>query len=538
MQLTRTPVSVRGSMRKQFPAARKVGPAMPDDRVLVTVLVRRRSPIHEFRTLVDRAASNRFRERRHLDREEFAAAHGAHPDDMRRIQDFAHEYGFDIVEAKPTQRRLLLSGTVAQVKVAFGVELATYEYPGGSYRGRIGEIKIPKDIATTVEAVLGLDNRPQSRPHFRMSERGAVRPFDLTPGSFTAIQVGQLYSFPTDINGAGQCIAIIEQGGGYNTSDLQAYFAGLGIPMPSVRSVSVDGADNQPAGDRDSREVTLDIEVAGSIAPAARIVVYFAPNGDAGFVDAVKAAIHDTANQPSVISISWGTAELHCTEQGMRAMDEAFKDAAVLGITVCCASGDNGSSDLAPDLNDSRLHVDFPSSSPFALACGGTLLQSSNIGIRKEVVWNEGPEYGASGGGISDFFDLPQWQAAERVPPSGNPSRRRGRGVPDVSGDAAGSSGYQVLVDGQWMVASGTSPVAPLWAGLIALLNQRLGRRMGYINPLLYRLPRASGAFNDILQGNNDVTGSAFYQAGRGWNPCTGLGSPNGVKLFASLSNL
>jgi kumamolisin len=414
-------------------------------------------------------------------------------------QDFARGYDLSVLEY-PDQRRLVLSGTVAQLNAAFGIDLAVYEYLDGRYRGRIGEIRIPSDLAEIVEAVLGSDTRKQAFAHFRISARTRVR----LERSVTAAEVGRLYNFPVSVNGSGQCIAIIELGGGSSTQglqeskDLREFFGGS---MPDIESVLVDEMD-APIDEAERGEMLLDNEVAGSIAPGAKIVVYFAPNNDAGFIDAVKTAIHDPKNRPSVISISWGQAELLWTRQGQRAMTESFMDAATLGITVCCASGDYGSSDLQESLGDGRLHVDFPSSSPFALACGGTMLQASDVVMRREVVWNEGPD-GASGGGISDFFDLPQWQAVAGVPPSGNPGSRRGRGVPDVAGDAARSSGYQILANGQRGVAFGTSAVAPLWAGLITLLNQRLGR-IGYLNPLLYRLPTASGVFNEITEGNND----------------------------------
>ena len=157
---------------------------------------------------------------------------------------------------------------------------------------------------------------------------------------------------------------MIELGGGYRPADLDAYFKSLGLTTPVVTAVSVDHLQNTPTGDANGPdgEVMLDIEVIGAIAPQAKIAVYFAPNTDAGFLDAITTAIHDTTNQPSVISISWGGAESTWTSQAMTAMDEAFQAAAALGITVCAASGDNGSSDAVSDGGD---HVDFPASSPF-----------------------------------------------------------------------------------------------------------------------------------------------------------------------------
>ncbi len=131
---------------------------------------------------------------------------------------------------------------------------------------------------------------------------------------------------------------------------------------------------------------------------------------------------------------------------------------------------------------------------------------------------------------MSDTFALPAWQAQSHVPPSANPGAHVGRGVPDVCGDASPRSGYIVRVDGQQTVIGGTSAVAPLWAGLIALMNQHFGHPVGYLNPVIYVLPPAARAFRDITRGTNGA-----YSAGAGWDACTGLGSPDGANLMAAL---
>jgi len=270
----------------------------------------------------------------------------------------------------------------------------------------------------------------------------------------------------------------------------------------------------------------LDIEVAGSIAPAAKIVVYFAPNTDQGFLDAITTAVHDTTNQPSVISISWGSAESTWTAQAMTNFDEAFQAAAAIGVTVCIASGDSGSSD---GVNDGQNHVDFPASDPFVLGCGGTSLQASNDQIVSETVWNDGSNGGATGGGVSNVFPLPTWQDGFGVPlPS---VQAGGRGVPDVSGDADPDTGYNIRVDGENAVFGGTSAVAPLWAGLVARINQKIGKSIGYLNPLIYAQSVEDSGFHDVTEGNNGA-----FSATQGWDPCTGLGSPDGAQLLAALT--
>jgi kumamolisin len=271
----------------------------------------------------------------------------------------------------------------------------------------------------------------------------------------------------------------------------------------------------------------LDIEVVGAVAPQASIAVYFAPNTDAGFLDAVTTAIHDKTNKPSVISISWGGPESSWTEQSMTAFDQAFQSAAAMGITVCVASGDNGSSD---GVNDGGDHVDFPASSPHALACGGTRLQASGNTITSETVWNDGAQGGAGGGGVSTFFTMPAWHdGLQTTQTSGGTAPLTMRGVPDVCGNADPETGYQVRIDGTDTVIGGTSAVAPLWAGLIARINAAKGTPVGFINPTLYGTPTA---FRDITEGNN-----GDFAASPGWDACTGLGSPNGGQIATLLGS-
>jgi kumamolisin len=471
-------------------------------------------------------------ERRNLSREEFEAAHGADPKDLVKIEAFAQKYGLDVMEVKPGERTIVLSGTVKALSEAFNVTLQMYEHPTGTYRGRTGAISVPAELDGIVQGVFGLDNRPQAKPHIRpIHEQGGAWRHAQQGVSYLPTQVAQLYDFPTSVNGHGQCIAIIELGGGYKINDLNTYFRQLGITTPHVTAVSVGGAHNTPTGDPNGPdgEVMLDIEVAGAVAPGAQIAVYFAPNTDAGFLRAITTAIHDKVRKPSVVSISWGGPESSWTAQALQAFDQAFQSAASMGVTVCCASGDNGSSD---GVNDGLAHVDFPASSPHVLACGGTRLIASGKTISSETVWNDGATGGATGGGISDFFPLPTWQAKANVPPSANPGGHIGRGSPDVAGDADPLTGYQVRVDGQDTVFGGTSAVAPLWAGLTALLNQSLATSIGYVNPLLYgKAATAPGDFHDITTGNNGA-----YHASAGWDPCTGLGSPDGVNLLGALT--
>ncbi len=510
-------VPVSGSEREPLPGARPAGDPDRSQPIEVTVLLRPRSA---------RAGLAEPRAQGSLTRAEFAERFGSSAADLAQIDAFARQHGLTVVESSGPRRTVVLGGTVQAMSAAFGVTLRLFDSPHGTYRGRTGPIHVPATLAPIVQAVLGLDDRPVAQPHFRYRDAEVIEA-RVPSASYTPTEVARLYNYPTAWAGQGQCVALIELGGGYTTADLDSYFASLGIqPSPSVVSVSVDGGANRPGAAADG-EVDLDIEIVGAIAPRARIAVYFAPNTDRGFLDAITTAVHDTANSPSVISISWGSPEVNWTAQALAAFDGAFQDAAALGVTVCAASGDNGSSD---GVADGLAHVDFPSSSPHALGCGGTTLAAADGAIADEIVWNE-PGHGATGGGVSDVFPLPDWQQAARVPRSANPSGRIGRGVPDVSGNADPLTGYRVRVDGHDRVVGGTSAVAPLWAALIALINQAGGRPVGYLNPTLYQLG-ADRAFQDITRGDNGA-----YHATPAWDACTGLGRPDGSRLLQALAS-
>jgi kumamolisin len=227
-----------------------------------------------------------------------------------------------------------------------------------------------------------------------------------------------------------------------------------------------------------------------------------------------------------VISISWGGPESSWTAQARTALDKALQAAAAMGVTVCIASGDSGSSDGAAGGD----HVDFPASSPHALACGGTSIAAAKGAITRETVWNDGANGGASGGGVSAGFALPAWQKGLKATNAkGVGHALAKRGVPDVAGDADPETGYQVRVDGTDMVIGGTSAVAPLWAGLIARINAAKGAPVGFINAALYT---HAAAFNDVTDGDN-----GDFAASAGWDACTGLGSPNGAAIQAALAS-
>ena len=500
-------VQLPGSERAPLPGAAAAGPLDTSARAEVTLVLRRRAELPE-EVITGPGA---------LTSDELAERYGADPADVALVTQVMQSRGLEVTEVHPTTRRIKVTGTLAALSSAFGTTLSQVRSTDATgrevtHRYRQGPLYVPAELDGVVTAVLGLDTRPAMRPHFRPRAAAA------SGTSYPPNQVADIYQFPPGTTGAGQTIAVIELGGGFSTSDLTSYFGGLGIAVPSVTAVSVDGAANAPGSDPNGAdvEVALDIQVIGAAAPGAAQVVYFAPNnGDQGFVDAISAASSATPT-PIAISISWGESEDAWTAQGRQAMDSAIADAAALGITVCVAAGDNGSGDA---VNDGQSHCDFPASSPHALGCGGTklLADPSTGAVSSEVVWNEtASNEGAGGGGVSDQFPVPTWQANAGVPAraSGSSasaggaaaaaseheehtvgeeaSHRRhpgsggtgsgsggaggsaagggGRGVPDVAGNADPTTGYQIMSDGKSQVVGGTSAVAPLWSALIARL--------------------------------------------------------------------
>ena len=520
-------VPLPGSERPERSGFRAHGGLAPGSRVEATLVLRRRAEL----------PSTAFTQP--LSRDELAERYGATPEDVQLVRSTLESLGLTVEDVDAGARRVRVAGPVETVARVFGTDLAesTREDAGEQaprYRQRSGGLSIPAALSGVVTAVLGLDNRPQARAQFRYVPAAAVNT------SYTPPQLGAVYSFPEGTDGSGQTIAIIELGGGYVQSDLDTYFAGLGIPTPSVTAVGVDGGSNAPDGNANGAdgEVMLDIEVAGALAPKASIVVYFAPNTDAGFLDAVSTAAHADPT-PAAISISWGQSEDQWTAQARTAFDQALQDAAALGATTTVAAGDDGSSDR---VGDGKPHVDFPASSPHALACGGTRLEAdpSTGAVRSETVWNNGTGAGATGGGVSAVFPLPSWQKGVGVPSGaggtdagGAANGPGGRGVPDVSAVADPRTGYKVRVDGQDTVIGGTSAVAPLWAALVARLAQSTGKPLGLAQPALYdsiRAGQVAAGFRDITVGDN-----GSYTAADGWDACTGLGVPDGTKLLSSL---
>ena len=454
------------------------------------------------------------RGRTHLTREDFAKIHGTTAADFAAIQAFAKTHGLAVISTESGRRTAILSGTPAQLGAAFGVSLQQYHTGKTAYISHEGEVLLPSALAGIVESVHGLDTRPLGQPMVRPAPDGATS-FGTSP--LLPAQVAKLYGFPTNA-AAGQTIGIIEYGGGYLTTDIQHYFQNIAhLPVPAVSSVGVDGATNHfSTNDNNaSLETALDIAVAGSAAPGAKLVVYFAPNTDQGWMDSITTAKHDTANKPSVISVSWGGPE-NSWGSAVNAMSNAYAEAAALGITLFFSSGDSGA--------ESPAEVNYPASDPNVTGCGGTTISNVSGNTFAQTAWS------GSGGGVSNIFPKPSWQSWANVPVSKNPAGHVGRGVPDIAGNADNVSGYVLAFNGGTTgPVGGTSAVSPLYAGLVAVLNAALGEPVGFLNN---NLNTAEGpfAFHDVTTGNNNG-----YNAGIGWDAVTGLGSINGTSLQTAL---
>jgi kumamolisin len=478
---------------------------------------------------------------------------GASQEDVDLVYDYLAQNHISVVEGstpeKTLKTRLIQVGATLHDYRAAGIDPGVLRWVtqrGITHRARQGALGLPASLQKVLLSWTGFDSRPTAVAHLRFfrppKQRGAARPAANRNPSFSVPDLAQLYGFPVDkLTGKGQCIAIIElndynsrthtpTGTGYTTADMDAYFKSIKKSTPTIVPVGVLGGANVPGRDPNADgEVALDIEVAGAVAPEATIVVYFAPNTNRGFVNAINAAVFDSTYKPSVISISWGGPEDFCTQQYRAAMSAILEDAAANNITVFVAAGDSGSSDL--ERSDGKPHADFPGSNDKAISCGG-LRTNRDL---TESIWNDGRRGGSGGGGVSNYFRKPTYQSGISIPKS--PKRKVGRGVPDVSGTADPETGYQIILHRRQAVVGGTSAVAPLYAGLFVLINQARSQKnkkpVGFCHDLLYKTP---SAFRDITQGNNDMDGTlGKYKARSGWDACSGLGSPIGDNLLAAL---
>jgi kumamolisin len=511
-------------------SARWVRPVDPSEVLEVLLLLR--TPGTSMVRDVFALGSLAVRDRTHLTARELSRQLTPGGDEIHAIRRFAAGHRLQVRGVNVGRRFVVLRGRAGDMTRAFSVEVSHYETADHVFRSYEGALSIPAYLERVVSGVFGLDNRPVSRRP-RFAAGAALVPPPPNPGTKHPSAFRRLYAFPTRAIGRDQCIGVLEFGGGFERRKLRAYLSRLGSSAPTIVVREVGSGRNRPVNQPGTLspdvEVYMDLEILAGVAPGATLVVYFAENSNRGWVEALHAAIFDERHRLSVLSISWGQAEQYWDGQTIAAIDEALRMAALRGITVCCSSGDRG----VFEAGRHPYTVPFPASSPHVLACGGTKLEMRASGGTRETVWNESGTVGlTSGGGISRAFDLPPFQEGCDVPARFG-TTRSGRGTPDVAANASSLTGYLILADDTSMSMGGTSAAAPLWAGLIACLNEALGRRIGYLTPLLYRHgAQRRGALRDVRVGNNQMSGRRGYKARPGWDPCTGLGSPHGVTLL------
>ena len=499
----------------------------PQERIQLTLVVRSACSTEVRRARIEAMALELPAKRHYPSPQEFQHEYGSASKDLQATAKWAESYGCRNIETSQERRWVTLSGTLSEIERMLHIQFVECrDRRERLFRGYQGQVEIPASLAAVVEGFTGLTTRE------RVSHIGAAAP-QLGVPYVDAREVAHYYNFPR-CTSKQQCVAVILLGGGFYEVDLKGHFAQLGLPVPQVTVVNV-GARNDPAPVEPFRkiwesqdfahatdqqiwtaEATSDIELIGSFAPEAHIVAYFAPNTASGKYRAFVELLNDTRN-PTVVSCSWGAYEETLPQGYFRAMDVNFELAAIRGITVCVSSGDKGD---GLDKNG-RPRVQFPSSSPHSLSCGGTSLRLAGPQTT-ETSWSEkfSSSQLSSGHGVSRVFHRPNWQSDIGL--KDDPERKH-RIVPDVAGKADIATGYGCLTCGIQLPAGGTSAAAPMWAGLITLMNEQLQTRTGLVTPLLYQ--------NAFREATKPVTNSHRPR----WDPLTGLGRPDGMALLAAL---
>lgn len=552
-----------GSGRRLMSGSTLIGHCNPSERVELTLKLRRKEPLP---ALTERPKVP-------LTREESAAKYGATDNDIAKVVDCMKKWGLEVLNTDVATRTVEVAGPIKTLEDTFQVKLFDYSHPESDYRGRTGEIHVPSEIDGLLDGVYGLDNRRVLHRR-RRSPAAQVVPLATIPTvrGFLPADLAKLYNFPPG-DGTGQTIGILEFGGGFFQDELQLFCQIAAVKVPTVVLVSVD---NTPTNIKDETagEVMLDIEIVAGACPGATQVVYFGSGqfDEKALVDTLGKAIHDSVNNPFVLSISYGSAEDadRFADATPIHVNDSLHEAAMMGITVCIASGDDGSADQTDDGQfageiDGHAHVDFPASSPFVLAVGGTDLRVGPSGTTTEKVWKDGNGRrffppsgsgtgGATGGGVSTRFVRPPFQSDILIKPI-NHGSIAGRVIPDVAAHSQSDgtrTGYFVVIPnpntGQTIAlpVGGTSAATPLWACLIARMNAILqkdlgpDKRVGYLTPLLYQKDATGKSIgaqscNDITVGNNNSAAVGGFSATIGFDASTGWGSPDGQKLLAAI---
>ncbi len=544
-------------MSRRLMLCRRVGPCPAEAPVRISVLLHAKD-------------ARALRDAVHAVADPKSASYGRHlaPDEVRDLiapgyQDldavlaFLRDAGLRVEGVSGARTTVQASGPAETVVRAFDAPIGIFAPPQAVAPGRRRaygierDPTIPASLAAVIRGVAGLNDLPAARrfppllapKRSRVPRRGPAATRG-PGGGFTPAEIHAAYGVAgaVEAGGRGERVAILEFGGGFSETDLSAFCAAYGLPSADVTQVSVSGAKNDfggATGDADV-EVALDMDWVRAAAPDAEMDVWWAPNVDTGWVDFLTAVLDaPEARRPTVVSISWGMPEDgFSTSRRYDQTRQLFQACALLGITFVCASGDAGAADELPGDSwyDGQRHVDFPSVIPEVTSVGGTKLVPSGSAFA-ETAWNDGPGRGASGGGFSRFIAVPDWQKSAVAGRKGV----TGRGVPDVAAVASPDPGLSIFVRGKWAAAGGTSVAAPIWAGFLARVNASRAAagapRLGAANAALYAVGRgAASPFRDVVRGDNGYGGVAGFSAAKGWDPVTGLGTPDVARLVGKLA--
>lgn len=472
--------------------------------------------------------------RKHLSRSALAAEIGPGRDAHDAVDAFCRQHGFTVSRTALGGLFVTIEGQAGDLGRAFGVSLGRYRCRDRSFRGYEDHITLPAGLIPHVRAVLGLDN------FSGISAQNAVA-FSEPPsrkGNKPRVVAFDYYAYPQGLTGQGATVAFIEQDLNVDVDEIQTYYQSQGVGPVSI--ILEQGSSIADTPDKLNGEAMMDLELTGAVAPGATLIAYgvdqnYGYSSD-NWIDALIAALENDTNPCNVMSISLGSPEKHWPAQEALSVNILFAIAGQIGVTICVASGDFGAPGNVDGGGTEKQNCAFPASSPFCLACGGTELVLT-LGdpplLTSEVVWNEMAKIGdkaATGGGISLYFTVPDFQQALTLPKPLNEGQPPGRGMPDVAANAAQNSIYNC--------GYGTSAAAPMWAALIALMVEKNeGLPIGYLNPRLYEL-QLGGAHccKPIMAGNNGPPGSSIsFPAGAPWNACCGLGTPLGSNLMTAL---
>ena len=548
--------------------------------------------------LIDQQNPNSPRYHQWLTPEQFGAQFGLSNQDLAKVTAWLTSQGFTVTGTSSSNTYINFTGTVAQAEQAFGTSIHMLLADGEQHISNISDPTLPAGMAAVVTNISGLhDFRVKPRSHARQvpaaAQADALHPqftssltgsHFIAPGDFyTIYDVNPLLS--SSINGTGVKIAVMGQvdislpdvaafrsasGLTANPATVQLYGADPGTPSAACLSANPPSTCTPSVGDLD--ESQLDVEWAGAVAPNASII--FVTSTDVFNTSLLSAITHNVA---PIISISYGQCEAGWGASFVAKFNQLFQQANAQGITIVGPSGDSGGTDCDSGTNIAfnGLAVDFPASSPNVTGIGGTMFNegsatgatsywsynpnadvvSSATGYIPEVVWNESGTsgLGAGGGGASIFFSKPNWQTGSGVP---NDSARD---VPDLALNAASGHDAYLFCSQGWCtngfrnassnldVIGGTSVGTPSFAGILALVQQKINSRIGNANPTIYGLSTVSGVFNDVVSGNNDspctagtpncpTGGSIGYTATPGYDLASGWGSIDAFNFVSKWS--